>query len=368
VEDALSTLILDVDDLVAVVAAVGLDQILDELIDELGTEIAAFDPARVEHQIRAGFSYNAPEHGLVEWMPTMVVGDVVSVKTVGYHPENPTERNIPSVLATTALYDTRTGSLSSISEATLLTALRTGAASAVMTNAMVRTGPISLGVVGCGAQAVTQIHAISRVREIASLVVTDTDRAIAESLAERLPLKNLQIEVVDSSTFDERAGQFDVICTCTSVPIGDGPVLSGANVRKDIHINAVGADFPGKTELGLDLLQRAVVIPDVVEQCLIEGECQLLKRSELGPSMVEVLSGDGPFLVDQLTVFDSTGWSFEDLLAARLFLGHARRLGLGTPVSLQRVPRDPYDPYEFVRGATAGQQSSESLSLFRDSG
>lgn len=361
---SLSTVVLDVDDLTAVIVDVGLDAFMDELISELAQEIGAFDPAKVEHQIRSGFNYETPEHGLVEWMPTMVVGDVVSVKTVGYHPANPQRRGLPSVLATTALYDTTTGSLTTICEATLLTALRTGAASAIVTNVATGPGPVVLGVVGCGAQAVTQIHAISRVRQIDRLVVTDTNPEVAATLADRLP-KGLPIpEVVDPVAFADAVSDLDVLCTCTSVPIGDGAVVDLSNARSGLHINAVGADFPGKIELPVDYLRRSVVIPDVIEQCLIEGESQSLDRSELGPSIMDVLSGTSVPLIETNTVFDSTGWSFEDLLAARLFRSHALRLGRGTTVELQRSPTDPYDPYETLR-STAALRSSENSVLAR---
>jgi ornithine cyclodeaminase/alanine dehydrogenase-like protein (mu-crystallin family) len=362
----LSTLVLDVDDLTAVIADVGLDTFMDELIDVLRREMASFDPAKVEHRIRAGFHYESPEHGLVEWMPTMVNGDVVSVKTVGYHPSNPTVRNVPSVLATTALYDTTTGSLMAICEATLLTALRTGVASAVVTAALTSPGPVTLGVVGCGAQAVTQIHALARVRKIDRLIVTDRDHSVAATLARRLPEDVVRPEIVSRAAFDERVGDMDVVCTCTSVPIGEGPVVDLSRARPGLHVNAVGADFPGKTELPIDFLRRAIVIPDVVEQCLVEGESQRLQRDELGPDIVDVLSGPTS-LVGETTVFDSTGWSFEDLLAARLFHEHALRLDRGTFVELQRAPIDPYDPYETLRTTTA-LRSIESSALARGHG
>ncbi len=351
--DEVETLILDVDDLAHVLDNVGLDQFLDELIAVVRSEIASLEPAQVQDLVRSGFNYAAPEHGLVEWMPTMVVGDVVSVKTVGYHPLNPARRGLPSVLATTALYDTTTGALVGLSEATLMTALRTGAASAVMTDAIVAPKPIVLGVVGCGAQAVTQIHAISRVRRIERLIVTDVLPENARSLSDRLPDGVMAPEVLDRSKFDTIVGELDVLCTCTSVDIGEASVVSLERARPSLHVNAVGADFPGKTELDVADLRRSVVIPDVVDQCMIEGECQQLDRSELGPSMAEVLAGDGGDLAQSMTVFDSTGWSFEDLLAARLFHAYARRLGLGRRVALQRRPRDPYDPYESLRTTAA---------------
>ena len=364
----LSTLMLDVHDLVTVISEVGVDAFMDEMIGTLRSSIASFDAAAVEHQIRAGFNYDAPEHGLVEWMPTMVIGDVVSVKTVGYHPANPTRRGLPSVLATTALYDTTTGRLMAMCESTLLTAIRTGAASAIVTEAVTHAKPVRLGVVGCGAQAVTQIHAISRVRDIESLVVTDVDPSVAASLGDRLPDGVVAPEVVTVDRFSDLVASFDVVSTCTSVPIGKGPVVDLAHARPDLHINAVGADFPGKTELPLDYLQSAVVIPDVAEQCMIEGESQRLTLADLGPSMIDVVGGTVDGLDARQTVFDSTGWSYEDLLAAQLFLGHAQRMGLGTTIDMQLEPRDPYDPYERVRSATAALRSNRSLASVRGTG
>lgn len=364
---------LDVHDLSEVMADVGLDAFMDEMIDRLRTAFSTFDPEAVHHQIRKGFNYETPEHGLVEWMPTMVVGDVVSVKTVGYHPANPVARRIPSVLATTALYDTTTGRLVAICEATLLTAIRTGAASAIVTEVATRPRPISLGVVGCGAQAVTQIHAISRVRSIERIVVTDPNAENARSLSDRLPEGIVAPEVVGIDRFNQVVGELDVLCTCTSVPIGEGPVVGLARASASLHVNAVGADFPGKTELPLDYLRSTLVIPDVVAQCMIEGESQQLDEAELGPSMVEVLAGgagdtwDKTDLPSQRTVFDSTGWSYEDLLSAQLFLDHAQRLGLGTTVDLQLEPIDPYDPYESI-GATAAQRSIRGLASVREIG
>ncbi len=348
----LSTLILDVDDLAKVLNDVGLDAFLDELIAHMARDIGGFDPRIVETRVRSGFTYDAPELGLIEWMPTMTNGDVVSVKTVGYHPQNPQKRGIPSVLATNALYDTNSGGLVALTEATLLTALRTGAASAVVTNAVTPRKPIVLGVVGCGAQAVSQIHAISRVREIESLVVTDVDLRIAESLRRRLPDGIPTPEIHARSSFELLLDTFDVLVTATSVDLGDGPVIDLRKAAGHLHINAVGADFPGKTELPLEYVQRAVVIADYIEQCLLEGEAQYLDANDLGPDMVEVLSRDWEPLRTQQTIFDSTGWAYEDLIAATLLLSHAMRLDLGTVTKLQRTPVDPYDPYEGIRATT----------------
>ena len=144
------------------------------------------------------------------------------------------------------------------------------------------------------------------------------------------------------------------MCTATTVGIGDPPVLPDVSHRPWLHINAVGADFPGKRELATSLLRRATVIPDVVDQCLKEGECQELDVSDLGPDLVALVKGRARYgsLRDKLTVYDSTGWALQDLVAAELLLAHAQRLGAGVEIDLQPAPRDPYDPYEYVRQLT----------------
>ncbi|MEM9566057.1 MAG: ornithine cyclodeaminase family protein [Actinomycetota bacterium] len=348
------TICLDVDDLADVVAAVGLDRFVDDLIAAIAGAVRSFDIARVETLARAGFSYTAPAIGLVEWMPSMVVGRSVAIKTVAYHPDNPSAVGLPSVLATTSVYDTDTGRLVAICEATMLTALRTGAASAVMTDALVPPGPITLGVVGCGAQAVTQIHAISRIRPIERLIVADAEPAVAATLADRLPpgvlVDGAAFDVVSTLAFGERVGDLDVLCTCTSVDVDKGPVVELRGAKPALHVNAVGSDFPGKVELPVDYLRSAVVIPDTLDQCLVEGESQQLTADEVGPGMVEVLTDPAHReLVNQRTVFDSTGWAYEDLVAATRFVDEAERLGLGTRLALQYLPDDPYDPLEAIR-------------------
>ncbi len=348
------TICLDVDDLADVVAAVGLDRFVDDLIAAIGDAVRSFDVARVETMARAGFSYTTPAVGLVEWMPAMVVGRSVAIKTVAYHPDNPAAVGLPSVLATTSVYDTDTGRLVAICEATTLTALRTGAASAVMTDALVPPGPIALGVVGCGAQAVTQIHAISRIRPIERLIVTDADPAVAASLGVRLPSGVLADgatpEVVSTLAFGDRVADLDVLCTCTSVDVDKGPVVELRGAKPALHVNAVGSDFPGKVELPVDYLRSSVVIPDALDQCLVEGESQQLTADEVGPGMVEVLTDPAHReLVNRRTVFDSTGWAYEDLVAATRFVDEAERHGLGTRLALQYLPDDPYDPLEAIR-------------------
>jgi L-lysine cyclodeaminase len=346
------TLILGSEAVADVVTAVGLDTLLDELIAALRDGLDAHDPGQLTTFDRAGFHYTKPDLGLIEWMPALDLGRLVSIKTVGYHPTNPVQRGAPSIIASTALHDTATGRLLALCEATLLTALRTGAASALVSDILAIPAASTLGMIGCGAQAVTQIHAISRIRPIERVVAFDVNDDVAASLPSRLPIPgHVEIEIVDAGGLARLVGESDIVCTATTVGIGDPPVLPDVAHRPWLHINAVGADFPGKRELAPSLLRRATVVPDVVEQCLKEGECQVLALADLGPDLVTLVKDRYAYrsLRDRLTVYDSTGWAVQDLIAAELLLGHAQRIGAGVDIEIQPTPRDPFDPYECVR-------------------
>ncbi len=338
-------LILTARDVTRVIRTVGLDELMRRMIRELTVATSELDPEITITQERAGFHYEKPDLGLVEWMPAMELGRTVSIKTVGYHPTNPTQRSIPSVLATTSLYDTGTGALVALVDSTLLTAVRTGAASAVATDILAVPGRSVLGLVGGGAQAVTQAHAIAQVRTIDRIIAYDPDAGVLESLSRRLPI-DVPVEIAA----DARAvlAGADIVCTATTVDIGAGPVVADVAHARHLHLNAVGSDFPGKTELPVGLLRRALVVPDDPGQCRREGECQQLDDDEIGPSLAEIARERDRYLPyrTSLTVFDSTGWSLEDLVAAELVVNEAVRLGIGSRTVLQTLPEDPFSPYE----------------------
>lgn len=345
-----TTAVLTAEDIATIVGLRGVEHILDELIDRLRDALLTFDPDRVHSPARAGFQYEEPEVGLLEWMPAMELGRVAAVKTVGYHPRNPTRKGLPSVMATTSVYDTATGQLLALLDATLLTALRTGAASAVATDILAVDGPLSVGVIGCGAQAVTQLHAISRVRPVERVTVLDTDPVVAASYNRRVAFLDRPTTVVNPEGDTRLLADVDVLCTCTSVDVGKGPVLRDGEHRPWLHVNAIGADFPGKQELPLPMLERAVLCPDLPSQCRFEGESQWVQPDRIGPDLATLVkhrSSYEPYR-SVLTVFDSTGWALEDLVVAELFIELASREGIGSTVTLQRTATDPFDPYALI--------------------
>ncbi len=159
-----------------------------------------------------------------------------------------------------------------------------------------------------------------------------------------------RIEFVNADARDRLVAEVDILCTATSTPVGAEPVLCDTETQPWLHINAIGSDFPGKTELPRSLLQRAFVCPDFPQQALVEGESQQLRPEQVGPPLYAIIQKPELYSHHRqtLTVFDSTGWALEDAAAAQLLLSYARQLGLGEEVYLQHAPADPYNPYDFV--------------------
>lgn len=276
-------------------------------------------------------------------------GSQATIKVVGYHPANFHTRQLPTILSTVSSYDTRTGHLVCIMDGTFLTALRTGAASAVASRILASPESRTLGLFGAGAQAVSQLHALSRVLDLDRVLVYDANASVQASFLRRARavVGEIPIEIAPPRTIVEQA---DVICTVTSIGVGAGPIFDGFEPRPWAHFNAVGSDFRGKTELPLGLLQRAFVCPDFRQQAVIEGECQQLAEDDIGPDLYEVVQRAEELepLRRSLTVFDSTGWALEDHVAMTLFMDLAEQLDLGTPVAVEAIPTDPLNPYQFL--------------------
>lgn len=236
---------------------------------------------------RDGYIDEDGSFSCVEWMPHLNQTDrSVSVKMIAYQPRNIERFGLPTVIGTTSLYDFNNGHLVAISDAVILTAIRTGAASAVASQILAHPESSIIGLVGAGAQAVTQLHALSRVFPIREVLVYDVNFKVAHSFPERSQFLGLSIRVCSLKELEEHS---DIICTATSVENGADAVISGQNLQDHLHINAVGADQPGKTELPLSLLKNSFVCPDFIDQAMTDGECQQLKREEISASLFELL-------------------------------------------------------------------------------
>jgi alanine dehydrogenase len=246
-------------------------------------------------------------------------GGIVGVKWISVYPGN-IAKGLPAVNGTLLLSDANNGRLKAVMDANVLTALRTGAAGALATRLLSRPDADRLLLVGAGVQSIYQIHCHLRLRRWASIQVWAPDPEQSRRFIQRLK-PALRRQVTPADTLSEAAAQADVICTCTP---SRKPLIKSAWVRPGTHINAIGADAPGKQELDIALLKRSRLFVDDWTQASHSGEINVAhSRGTIGPRDVE--SDLGTVLVRRarfrrkagdITVFDSTGLAVQDMMMA----------------------------------------------------
>jgi ornithine cyclodeaminase/alanine dehydrogenase-like protein (mu-crystallin family) len=291
--------------------------------------------------------------GTVEAMPG-VDEEFFAVKVINTHVENQAAFGLPTIIGFGALVDGENGFPLLIAESTLLTALRTAAASAVATKHLAsesakRDGCV-LGIVGAGAQAIPQLHAISRVARVERVLVSDLNAGNAAQFKKTAGRLGFDAEILSTR---EICGRADVLTTVTCKKKDGRPVVYDAWIRGDddargLHVNAVGGDSPGKFELEKTLLLRSKVVVDFYEQAMVEGEAQQLTREQVYAHLGEIVSGAkrGRESESEITVFDSTGFAMEDLVAYKLVRELALREGVGKEVDVVGKPSNAIDFYE----------------------
>jgi ornithine cyclodeaminase/alanine dehydrogenase-like protein (mu-crystallin family) len=326
---------------------VGLERLYDLTTERMAEVLTGSSGSPTEMKQRDGFVFSGPQVGLLEWMPAVRLGATVSIKLVGYNPHNPVKNQLPTILSTLCAFDADSGHLRAIIDGTFATAIRTGVASALASRILARPDATVLGLVGCGAQAVTQLHALSRIFSFSQVLVCDTDVRSENSFAARARMPAARVRVAPLAEVEERA---DILCTATSVAPHQGPVIKGTALKPGVHINSIGSDMPGKTELPRELLRRAVVCPDDLTQALAEGDCQQLTREEIGPSLPELLRDPDAHrrLAPMTTVYDSTGLALQDLVMVEVFEELADKLDAGPRLAIEATADDPQDPYSFL--------------------
>ena len=359
----METLLIRPQDIATVMKRIGLNAFMDKMIAGLTEAFKVAAGGLNEHPPRAGFQTIQPP-SVLEWMPYKRQTDQsVAIKVVAYQPKNSEAIGLPTIVANISLYDYTTGHLLAISDGNILTAIRTGAASAVASNILAHPESSTLGLVGAGAQAVTQLHALSRVFALEQVLVYDIDPDASRSLPLRTDFLGLPIRICSLEEVEREA---DILCTATTVEPGAGPVIRGEALKPHVHINAVGADLPGKIELPLSVLKTSLVCPDFPEQAVVEGECQQLEKSEIGPDLLEVVRRVPEFKSWQQrrTVFDSTGMALEDHLALEIMLKLVESEGLGERIELEYCPTDSQNPYDFICSTLPREADREQIASF----
>ena len=288
--------------------------------------------------------------GVIELMPTSD-GETYAFKYVNGHPSNP-RNGFQTVTAYGVLSNVSNGYPTFWSEMTLLTALRTAATSALAARALARRDSRVMAMIGTGTQAEFQALVFRAVLGISSLRVWDTDPAALDKFIRNVTPLGFAV-VRATSTLDAVAGA-DIVTTCTADKT-NARILSDDMVTAGMHINAIGGDCPGKTELDLAIMNRADVFVEFTEQTRIEGEIQQLGPDSSLTELWEVLTGAKPGRVspEQITIFDSVGFAIEDFSALRYVRDQVEGTTYFDDLDLIAEPADPKDLYSLVIAAGA---------------
>jgi ornithine cyclodeaminase len=286
--------------------------------------------------------------GVIELMPTSD-GDVYGFKYVNGHPDN-TKDGLQTVTAFGLLSDVANGYPVLFSEMTILTALRTAATSALAARVLAPEGSTVMAMIGNGAQSEFQSLAMHAIVGITEVRLYDIDPAATAKAARNLAASGLN--VTQCATAEEAILGAQIITTCTADK-QYATILTDNMVGAGVHINAIGGDCPGKTELAPAILHRADIFVEYPEQTRIEGEIQQLDADHPVTEFWDVLTGTAQGRADakQITLFDSVGFAIEDFSALCYVRDAIKGTDFFTPLDMLADPDDPRDLFGMVARA-----------------
>ncbi|MFD1710065.1 ornithine cyclodeaminase [Ottowia sp. GY511] len=292
---------------------------------------------------------NHSEIGVIELMPVSNA-QRYAFKYVNGHPSN-TQRGLYTVMAFGVLADVDTGYPVLLSELTVATALRTCATSLMAARALARPDARRMALIGNGAQSEFQALAFHCHLGIEEIAVYDVDPRATDKLICNLSVYP-SLRIVRCASTAEAVRGADIVTTITADK-GCATILTPDMIEPGIHINAVGGDCPGKTELHADVLRGARVFVEYEPQTRVEGDIQQLPADFPVVDLWRVLAGTeaGRQSAEQVTVFDSVGFALEDYSMLRYVLAQAEKRNLGTNVELVPGVDDPKDLFRYTRPA-----------------
>jgi alanine dehydrogenase len=257
--------------------------------------------------------------------------DITGVKIVNVHPDNP-KKGLPTVMGLVILNSTKTGAPLAIMDGTYLTDMRTGAAGGVAVKHLARRNSKTVGFVGTGNQARTQLLAINEIIDIREIKATSNSEKQTLEFKDDMELI-IECEITAKKTIKE-------VCDCdilvTTTPSRQ-PIVMDEWILEGTHINAIGADAPGKEELDPRILKRARVVVDDISQASHSGEINvpfsngLLSEKDIFCELGEVIMGRKKARIrnSDITVFDSTGLAIQDVVTANMVYQNALKKNIG---------------------------------------
>ena len=285
--------------------------------------------------------------GVIELMP---IGDskTYSFKYVNGHPENP-KHNFLTVMAIGVLAEVCTGFPLLLSELTLTTAVRTAATSVMAAKYLAKPNPKKMALIGNGCQSEFQALGFHHVLGVEEIYCYDVDPAATDKLMDNLKdVKGLKL--IKCSSTKEACKGVDIITTITADK-KNAIIITPDMVEPGMHINAVGGDCPGKTELDSKVLFMGDVYVEFEPQSRIEGEIQHMDDNFKVTEIWNVIKTGKPInrKPDEITIFDSVGFALEDFSILRLMYDIAKDENVGIPQELVPVLKNPKNLYGMLR-------------------
>ena len=288
--------------------------------------------------------------GVIELMP-IADASQFAFKYVNGHPKN-TRAGLPTVMAFGLLADVATGAPRLLSELTLVTAIRTAAMSALAARVLARPGSRRMALIGNGAQSEFQALAMRDLVGVRELRLFDVDPAASAKLM--INLAGQGFDTVLCGSVAEAVRGADIVTTLTADK-ANATIVTPEMIEPGMHLNAVGGDCPGKTELHRGVLEAATVFVEFEPQTRIEGDLQQMSADFPVTEFWQVLAGRaaGRSSAAQVTVFDSVGFALEDYSALCFLHEAAVELGLGEFIELVACSDDPKDLFGPLRDTAA---------------
>ncbi|MCA0417286.1 MAG: ornithine cyclodeaminase [Proteobacteria bacterium] len=339
-----------VDHMMKLVHAIGIERMLSEIAGYIEDDFRRWEifdktPRIASHSLE----------GVIELMPTSD-GKLYGFKYVNGHPKN-MKAGLQTVTAFGLLSDVATGYPVLLSEMTILTALRTAAMSAVAAKHLAPKNAATMAIIGNGAQSEFQAFAFRAILGIENLRLYDVDPAATEKCARNLAHHGFRI--TRCATAMEAVEGAEIVTTVTADK-QYATILTDNMVGAGIHINAVGGDCPGKTEIHRDVLLRSSIFVEYPPQTRIEGDIQQLDADHPVEELWKVIAGTATGRTDarQITMFDSVGFAIEDFSALRYVYERIREAGTYVDLDLIADPDDSRDLFGMLMRAAPGSAAA----------
>jgi ornithine cyclodeaminase len=340
------TKVITIPDLEKLVAKHGMRALFRDLINYLKEDFKRWDQFHKIPRIAA----HVPR-GIIELMPIWD-NRYYSYKYVNGHPQNPASGHL-TVIAFGALSDIATGQPLLLSEMTILTGIRTAATSALATDLMAKRDITTMTIIGTGAQSEFQVLAHRTIRSLDTIKYFDLDPNSMHRFKKNLEKTGLRL--IECKSAEEAVHGSELITTATAAP-GHREVVKDGWIKQGMHINGIGGDSPGKTELPLATLKRAKIFVEFLPQTQIEGEIQQLTQElrslHVRGELWELVANHkrGRESSDDITLYDGVGFALEDYSVLRLMLDLSQRYNIGTSLPLIPELSDPKNLISLLGG------------------